>query len=449
MADGGTNSTFADLVDDRPDERVFRVDRSVYTDAEIFDKEIERLFENGWVYLCHESQVKDAGCFYATEIGRQPVVVIRQKDGEIRAFINACSHRGALLTPTKQGKAIVLTCRFHGWSYNCDGRCVRIKNEKDGYGEDDFERSQYDLTPIARMESYRGFVFGSLVEDVPPIDEYLGASKTFMDLLIDQSPEGLEVVPGSSTYVIQGNWKMQIENAVDGYHVSTVHRVFAATVGARDDRDDAEGMRRTEGGRIKGNVPTGGYDLGHGHMLIWATHTTPEVRPIYQQKERLEKQFPPEKVRWILERGRNLALFPNVMVMDNPSTQIRKVKPISADRFEVTVYCIAPIGESREARAARLRKFEDFYLTSGMATSDDLAALEDTFLGSMATRNRWNDYGRGWSTKIDGPDEDARAIGCDAVTSSSNWDYEMLFHGFWRHWRDRMGRVARHNGAES
>jgi len=431
-------ATFGGLVDDRAEDGVFRVDRSVYTDQGVFDAEMERLFERGWVYLCHESQVPEAGSFYATEIGRQPVVVIRQKDGGLACFINACSHRGALLTATKQGKATTLTCRFHGWAYNCDGRCIRIKNEKAGYGEDGFDRGQFNLTPVARIESYRGFVFGSLTGDVPPIADYLGAASAFLDLLVDQSPEGLEVVPGSSTYVIKGNWKMQVENAVDGYHVSTVHRVFAATVGNRDERDDSVGMKRTEGGRIKGNVPTGGYDLGHGHMLIWATHTTPEVRPIYQQKARLEKEFSPKKVEWILERGRNLSLFPNVMVMDNPSTQIRKIKPLSADRFEVTVYCIAPIGEPAEARAARLRKFEDFYLTSGMATSDDLAALEDTFIGCMAREDRWNDYNRGWDTKIEGPDEDARAIGCDAVTSSSNWDFEMLFHGFWRHWRDRM-----------
>lgn len=443
MADGGLISAFGDLVDDREEDGVFRVDRSIYTDPGVFDAEVERLFEQGWIYLCHESQVAEAGRYYATEIGRQPVVVIRQKDGGLACFINACSHRGALLTATKQGKATTLTCRFHGWSYSCDGRCIRIKNEKEGYAQDGFDRSMYDLTSIAKLESYRGFVFGSLVDDVPSLADYLGASTTFMDLLIDQSPQGLEVVPGSSTYVIKGNWKMQLENAVDGYHVSTVHRVFAATVGARDDRDDSEGMRRTEGGRIKGNVPTGGYDLGQGHMLIWATHTTPEVRPIYQQKERLEKDFSPKKVEWILERGRNLALFPNVMIMDNPSTQIRKVKPLSADRFEVTVYCIAPVDEPANVRAARLRKFEDFYLTSGMATSDDLAALEDTFAGSMASRNRWNDYSRGWTVKIDGPDDDARAIGCNAVTSSRNWDFEILFHGFWRHWRDRMTGNAR------
>ena len=157
------------LIDDRVDEGSFRVDRSIYTDTDIFDTEMERIFENGWVYLCHESQIADAGCYYATEIGSQPVVVIRQKEGSIAAFINVCSHRGAILTPKKMGKALTLTCRFHGWAYNCDGRCIRIKNEKEGFGEENFERSQFNLKPIARLEVYRGFVFGSLTEDVEPI----------------------------------------------------------------------------------------------------------------------------------------------------------------------------------------------------------------------------------------------------------------------------------------
>ena len=91
------------------------------------------------------------------------------------------------------------------------------------------------------------------------------------------------------------------------------------------------------------------------------------------------------EVDWILNRGRNLCLFPNLMLMDNPSTQIRLVKPVSAGLTEVSVYCIAPKGESRAARAARLRKFEDFYLTAGLATSDDAAALEAVQDGAFRT----------------------------------------------------------------
>jgi benzoate/toluate 1,2-dioxygenase alpha subunit len=429
---------FSSLVDDSPQEGRFRVARSVYSDPAVYEAELDRIFENGWVYLCHESQVAKEGDYYATEIGRQPVFVSRQKDGGLKCFINACAHRAAILTPFKRGNAKVLTCRFHGWSFNCDGRCVRIKGQDEGFPEEGFDRSRFNLTEVPTVASYRGFVFGSLNADVAPLPDYLDSAKTFIDLLVDQSPQGLEVVRGYSTYIIRGNWKMQLENAVDGYHVSTVHRVFAATVGARDAQRGNQGMARTEGGRITGKVPTGGYDLGNGHMMIWATHTTPEVRPIWQQKERFEKEFSPAKVKWILERGRNLAVFPNVMIMDNPSTQIRKVKPMGPDRFEVTVYCIAPVGESAEARAARLRKFEDFYLTSGMATSDDVAALEDTFEGGMARAAGWNDFGRGFAVMTEGADEDAAAIGCAPRTSMANWDFETLYHGFYRHWRKVM-----------
>ncbi len=430
--------SFGSLVDDRVEEGVFRVDRAIYTDEAVFEAEIERIFEDGWVFLCHESQVARPGDYFATEIGRQPVVVLRGRDGVVGCFINACSHRGALLTPFRQGNARVLACRFHGWAYDLGGRCIRIKNQESGFSDPEFSRRRFDLRAIARLDSYRGFLFGSLVAGVPPLADHLGAARRWIDLLAVQSPDGLEVVPGSSTYVIRGNWKLQAENSVDGYHVSTVHRVFASTIANREARDGTTGIGQTEAGRIRGNVPTGGYDLGNGHMAIWAQHTTPEVRPIYEAKERLEAGLPAADVDWILNRGRNLYLFPNVMLMDNPSTQIRLMKPIAADRAEVTVYCIAPKGESARARAARLRKFEDFYLTAGMATSDDIAALEASHDGSAARGSRWNDFVRGLPDLIAGPDPGARELGFEPAACCPDWDHEGLFHGFYRAWRARM-----------
>ena len=429
---------FASYVDDRVAEGMFRVDRAIYTDPDVFEAEMTHIYEGGWVYLCHESQVAKPGDYFAAELGRQPVYVMRQKDGGLRCFINACSHRAALLTPCRQGNASVLTCRFHGWAYSADGRCIKIKNEESGFPQEGFDRGHFDLRQAPRFETYRGFVFGSLNPDVEPLEGHLGAAKAWIDLLAVQSPDGLEVVAGSSTYQIRGNWKLQAENGVDGYHVSTVHRVFASTIGNRESKSAHSGMKKTEAGRIAGNVPSGAYDLGNGHMSVWATHTTPEVRPIYEQKDRLERDLPAAQVDWILNRGRNLYLFPNVMLMDNPSTQIRILKPLSPDRCDVTVYCIAPKGESREARAARLRKFEDFYLTAGMATSDDIAALEDCHDGSYASYNRWNEFNRGLGDVIDGADDGAKALGFEPATSALNWDHETLFHGMYRQWSKMM-----------
>ena len=436
----GTTVTgdFTSLVDDRVDEGMFRIDRSIYCDRAVFEAEMRNIFEGSWIFLCHEGQVAKPGDYFATEMGRQPVFISRQQDGSLACFINACSHRGAILTPLKQGHAKVLTCRFHGWSFNCDGRCVQIKNQDTGFPQDDFDRAHYNLRPIAKLESYRGFIFGSLSADVPSLEDYLGATKIFIDLLADQSADGLEVVPGSSTYMIRGNWKLQAENGVAGYHVSTVHRVFASTMINRESKGEFTGMKKTEAGRIVGQVVSHGYDLGGGHMSIVAQHTTPEVRPIYEKKEELEARLSPAKVNWILNRGRNLYVFPNVLIMDNPSTQIRLIKPITPDLCEVSVYCVAPIGESRTARAARLRKFEDFYLTAGMATSDDISALEDTQDGSYGFTAPWNEFTRGMDAMIEGADEEAKALGFTPASSSPDWEHETLFHGMYRHWLKLM-----------
>jgi benzoate/toluate 1,2-dioxygenase alpha subunit len=140
----------------------------------------------------------------------------------------------------------------------------------------------------------------------------------------------------------------------------------------------------------------------------------------------------------MLRRGRNLFLFPNVFLMDQSSTQIRVLKPVAPDRTEVRVYCIAPKGESRLARAARLRKFEDFFMVTGLATPDDLAALEDCQFGAAGRAARWNEVERGLGEATVGPDAAAAALGVQPVTSTDDWSHETLYHGFYRRWAELM-----------
>ncbi|MDP6876468.1 MAG: RHO alpha subunit C-terminal catalytic domain-containing protein, partial [Alphaproteobacteria bacterium] len=286
--------------------------------------------------------------------------------------------------------------------------------------------------------SYRGFVFGCLDSGAGALEAHLGAARPFIDLLADQSPDGLEVVPGQQTYLIRGNWKMQAENGVDGYHVGTVHRIFGQAMGMREALGDDQGKRPTEAGRIAGTVNTGCYDIGNGHNIIWAGRANPAVAPLFEAEARLLQSFSADKVDWMLRRGRNLFLFPNVQLMDQSSTQIRVFRPISPDRTEVRVYCIAPKGESRTARIARLRKFEDFFMVTGMATPDDLAALEDCQIGSHGRQARWNNMDRGLSQVTQGPDEDAKALGAEVAASAPRWDHETLYHGYFRQWRAMM-----------
>ena len=118
------------------------------------------------------------------------------------------------------------------------------------------------------------------------------------------------------------------------------------------------------------------------------------------------------------------------------------MKPLAPGLAEITVYCIAPKGESDTARAARLRKFEDFYLTAGMATSDDIAALESVQDGSLGRLSQWNDMTRGLSDLVTGADRDARNLGFEPAACCPDWDHEGLFHGFYRAWAERMENKA-------
>ena len=107
-----------------------------------------------------------------------------------------------------------------------------------GYPDTFNQDGSHDLTKV-RFDSYRGFLFGSINDDVVPLAEHLGDSTKVIDLLVDQSPDGLEVLRGSSTYTYDGNWKVQAENGADGYHVTAVHWNYAATTSRRGTGESA------------------------------------------------------------------------------------------------------------------------------------------------------------------------------------------------------------------
>jgi benzoate/toluate 1,2-dioxygenase alpha subunit len=120
--------------------------------------------------------------------------------------------------------------------------------------------------------------------------------------------------------------------------------------------------------------------------------------------------------------------------MDQFSSQIRQYRPISVDQTEVTIHCIAPKGESAEARAARIRRYEDFFNATGMATPDDLEEFRSSQRGFMASNAPWNDMSRGATHWIKGPDEDAAALGINPVLSGARVEDEGLYpvqHGYW------------------
>ncbi|MGI9387558.1 MAG: aromatic ring-hydroxylating oxygenase subunit alpha, partial [Methyloligellaceae bacterium] len=103
---------------DTPENGVFRVHRDVYIDQDLFDLEIKQIFEGTWVYLCHESQVKNPFDFYCTKIGRRSLIVSRDENGVLHGFFNTCRHRGATLCQSESGNTKYHVCNYHGWAYD-------------------------------------------------------------------------------------------------------------------------------------------------------------------------------------------------------------------------------------------------------------------------------------------------------------------------------------------
>lgn len=427
-------------VQDDKQAGIFRCRRDIFTHAGLFELEMKHIFENNWVYLAHESQIPNSNDYYTTWMGRQPIVITRDKNGELNAVINACAHKGAMLCRRKHGNKGSFTCPFHGWTFSNTGKLLKVKDEKTTQYPPQFNiAGSHDLKKVARLESYRGFLFGSLNADVQPLADYLGAATVIIDQIVDQAPNGLEVLRGNSSYIYEGNWKMQMENGCDGYHVSTVHWNYAATMG-----------RRKEGGTQAVDANSwcksiaGVYGFDHGHILLWTRTMNPEVRPVYRHRDEIKARVGEAKAEFIVNQTRNLCLYPNVFLMDQFSTQIRVVRPISVDKTEVTIFCFAPKGEDSTDRATRIRQYEDFFNVTGMGTADDLEEFRACQTAYAGTTAKWNDLSRGAPLWVEGPDENAKKMGLMPRISGERSEDEGLFvcqHEYWvRVMRDALNK---------
>jgi benzoate/toluate 1,2-dioxygenase alpha subunit len=429
---------------DRPEEGMFTVDRALFRDPELFELEMKYIFEGTWVYLAHESQLPCPHDFYTTTIGRQPVVLMRNQAGEIGCFLNACPHRGATVCLAKRGNQKVLTCPYHGWSYNTSGALVGVKDHATGAYPEAFERLDHGLARVPRLANYRGFLFGSLNPAVEDLETSLGEARVFIDMIADQAPEGWEVVKGSADYTYAGNWKLQAENGVDGYHFDIVHRTFIGVIQRRM-AAGKDTVRAIDAGRLeKPGLANGCYDLGNGHTLLWTDYPNPQDRPLYERRGEIAAQHGEARARWMMGRIRNLLFYPNVFFMDQTSTQLRVIHPLAVDKTRVSTYCIAPVGEDTAARAHRLRQYEDFFNASGVGTPDDLAAFEACQRGYQGRLVRWQQgYMRGVRRTTLGADADAQAIGVRPYSSTNDFRDETIYHGQYRQWLKLMSQGQR------
>ena len=414
------------IIDD-PERERFRLNRRVLVDPEILEAEHRRIFDRCWIYLGHDSEIPGNGDFRTRLVAGRPVLFVRDAAGGVRAFLNTCRHRGTMVCREREGNRTRFTCLYHGWTYGNDGTLAHVPGEE-AYGGA-FDKADFALAEVPALEEYRGFRFAHFGDDPEPLADYLAGAKEYLDLVVDQSPSGrLEIVSGTQEYDIRANWKLLVENSFDDYHLHATHSTYLEYM-----KDSGVSVRLPKG--LMMPAPGVGKSLGNGHAVVdnvnfrgrpvaaWIPLYGEEAKPeIEAVRAELVARLGEERARRVADTNRNLVVFPNLVINDGSAVTVRTFWPTAVDRMRVTAWALGPVEESETSRARRLDSFLTFYGPGGLATPDDVEALE-LVQGGLAT---WRETG--WSEISRGMNKTGDQLNTD----------ELHLRTFWRRWNALM-----------
>ena len=386
-----------------------RVHKSLYSDADIFEQELDKVFNNTWVWVAHESEVPEAGSYKTAMIGKQPVIVVRDRKKNIHVLQNRCRHRGATVCEGKKGKTKAFTCPYHGWGYGLDGS-LRALPKPEEY-ENILDKAEFSLNKL-RTESYQGMVFATFKNDLEPLEDFLGGAKKWIDLFMKQGGGYPIKALGDHRFRFPGNWKIQLENTTDAYHFPIVHKSFISSV----DEEAAEVFDFLDG---EGFVE----DLGNGHSVMVMIPELVDLEEnldddIPERFAELAQQLSDEGhsdqevrrlVRAVGGSGFNLNLFPNIACS---MAFFRNLVPISVNETEIHHVALGGEGAPEAFNQKRMRLHEHFQGPMGFGTPDDGEAWERVQAGSMAGKDGWIMVNRGMSKLSTSDDGNVKGAVC-------------------------------------
>jgi benzoate/toluate 1,2-dioxygenase alpha subunit len=385
------------------------VHKAVYVDPGVFQIEMERVFRAAWVYVGHASQIPQPGDYFTTQIGSEPVVMVREASGAVSVLINRCAHKGVRLVSEGSGNTgKFFRCPYHAWTFGTDGALQHMPM-REGYQTNGLEQAEarLGLARAGAVEVYRDFVFCRLNAQGIGFAEFFGDSLSTIDNMVDRSPEGKLVVAGGVLrYLHQCNWKMLAENQTDACHPMVAHESSAGTT-VRVWGDQPEGTPKpmaveqfapfVNSYRFFDNMGIRIWPNGHGHTGV-SDSIHAAYSPIPGYFEAMVAAYGKDRAERILGEVRhNTMLFPNIMVK-GPIQTLRVFKPIAVDRTLVESWTFKLVGApdllfERTCMYNRL-----INSPASIVGHDDLEVYERAQQGLQSDMRDWVNIGRWFKT---------------------------------------------------
>ena len=213
----------------------FTLEQPFYRDAGIFRRDMAKIVSRLWLYVAHVSEIPERGDYLLYDIGEESIVVVRGRDGEVRAFFNVCRHRGSRICLEAKGNVRALACPYHAWVYDLEGRLIGARGMAD-----DFDRSAYSLH-ACRVRVTHGLVFVRLARPGDPgVADFAGVAAD-LDVFAGRHRLAETRIVHREVYPTHANWKLVVDNFLECYHCAPAHPEYTAVnafVKAQDRRPD-------------------------------------------------------------------------------------------------------------------------------------------------------------------------------------------------------------------
>lgn len=378
-----------------------QVHKDIYTSQELFAIEQREFFGNTWNYLGHTSQIPNPGDFFTLDLAGQPLLVIRDENGEVRALHNRCAHKGARLVTAESGHLAgrLMRCPYHAWSYRMTGE-LQAYPLKDGYEGTALRQSVagQGLTPLSGLRIYRDFIFGRVNPGGIEFEDYFGDILSAIDLMVDRSPTGqLQIDGGVLRNVIPCNWKLYLENINDSVHPVSTHesavraaRAVVQAGGGTQPQTLAFEQILPFGQKYEFFEQMGGKVFPNGHSISgtkFSIHSNYASMPEYVAA--LEAAHGAERAREVLERApQNTVLYPSLALKGSPQT-IRVLRPIAADRTVIEAWNFRTVGGPELLFDRALSYSRLVFSPMSVVAHDDIHLFESQQIGLRSRGNDW------------------------------------------------------------